>query len=64
MTGTIEIIISPAGTTKLETKGFTGPSCRDASRFLEEALGCRSTETLTAKFFQVHSDRETNTHLL
>jgi hypothetical protein len=35
----IEIIVSPNGETKLETKGFAGASCQDASRFLEQALG-------------------------
>lgn len=48
----IEIIVTPAGETKLETKGFAGRSCRDASRFLEEALGHRTGETLTAEFHQ------------
>mgnify|MGYP002626826558 CR=1 FL=1 len=36
---TIEIIVSPDGSTQIETKGFAGESCRDASRFLEESLG-------------------------
>jgi hypothetical protein len=48
----IEIIVSPTGETKLETKGFTGSSCRDASKFMEEALGQRFGETLTAEFHQ------------
>ena len=39
MTQVIEITIAPDGQTKLETKGFTGASCRDASRFIEQALG-------------------------
>ena len=34
----IEITISPKGETKIETKGFTGGSCRKASRNLERAL--------------------------
>ena len=49
---TIEIVISPDGQTRVETKGFSGPSCRDASKFLEEALGKRSSEELTAEFHQ------------
>ena len=48
----IEIIVSPTGGTKVETKGFSGPSCRDASKFLEEALGQRTGETTTAEFHQ------------
>lgn len=36
----------------VQTKGFTGPACRDASRFLEQALGTRTAEALTADFHQ------------
>ncbi len=49
-TKTIEIIVSPTGETRLETKGFAGSSCRDASRLIEEALGQRSDERLTPEF--------------
>ena len=48
----IEIIVSPTGETKIETKGFAGSTCRDASRFIEEALGQRTGEQLTAEFHQ------------
>jgi hypothetical protein len=50
MTQIIEIIVSPQGETKIETKGFAGTSCREASRFLEQALGSRVSEQLTADF--------------
>ncbi len=48
----IEIIVSPAGEPRVETRGFTGSSCRDASRFIEEALGQRTGEQLTSEFHQ------------
>ena len=51
MSKTIEVIVSPTGETKIETKGFVGSSCKDASRFLEEALGQRSGEQLTGEFY-------------
>jgi hypothetical protein len=54
-TKTIEIIVSPTGETRLETKGFTGSSCRDASKLIEEALGQRSDERLTAAFHTTQS---------
>ena len=50
---TIEIIVSPSGETKVETRGFTGGECREASRFIEQALGQRTAEQLTAEFYQV-----------
>jgi len=46
----IELIVSPEGNTRIETKGFSGGSCREASQFLELALGQRSGEQLTAEF--------------
>ena len=49
---TIEITISPKGETKVETKGFIGGECREASRFIEQALGQRTGETLTAEYHQ------------
>ena len=48
----IEIIVSPTGQADVQTKGFTGGECREASKFLEEALGRRVNETLTAEFHQ------------
>jgi len=49
---TIEITVSPEGAVTVRTRGFTGPACRDASRFLEQALGTRTAEALTADFHQ------------
>jgi hypothetical protein len=55
----IEVIISPTGQTNIQTKGFTGSSCRDASKFLEQALGIRASETLTAEFHQAQATQQT-----
>jgi Protein of unknown function (DUF2997) len=49
---TIKITVDPKGNSKVETQGFTGGECREASRFVEQALGTRSSETLTAEFYQ------------
>ena len=48
----IEITVSPTGETKVETRGFTGSECREASRFVEQALGRKTAEQLTAEFHQ------------
>jgi hypothetical protein len=48
----IEITVDPKGQARVETKGFSGDECREASRFVEQALGSRSAETLTAEFHQ------------
>ncbi len=47
----IEIVVSPIGKTQIETKGFSGSECRDASRFIEEALGQSTDEKLTGEFY-------------
>jgi hypothetical protein len=49
---TIEIVVSPTGESKVQTRGFAGGECREASRFIEQALGRRTAETLTAECYQ------------
>ncbi len=53
----IELIVSPTGETKIETRGFTGQGCRQASAFLEQALGTQVSERLTSDFYQSESVR-------
>lgn len=47
---TIEITVTAKGETTVATKGFAGPSCRDASKFIEQAPGQQTSETLAAEF--------------
>ena len=47
----IEITVSPEGATSIKTSGFTGGSCRDATRDLEKALGVSSRESLLPEFY-------------
>jgi hypothetical protein len=51
MSKIIQVIVTPAGETKIETIGFSGSSCQDASRALEEALGAKTGETLTGDYY-------------
>ncbi|MBI1248141.1 DUF2997 domain-containing protein [bacterium] len=53
MNKTIEIIVTPSGETRVETKGFAGSACRQASQFIEAALGRRTGEELTPEFHQL-----------
>lgn len=48
---TIVVLIRPNGETRVETKGFSGSGCRDASRLIEAALGKRQSEILTSEFY-------------
>jgi len=55
---TIEILITPEGSSRVETKGYSGSTCREASRFLEQALGQPSQETLKPEFYQTSVETE------
>ena len=46
----IEIVVSPQGKSKVETKGFVGNSCQQASMFIESALGKRAEVKLKPEF--------------
>jgi hypothetical protein len=50
-TKTIEITVSPEGAASIKTTGFTGGSCRDATRDLERALGLAGRESLLPEFY-------------
>lgn len=49
---TITVTVAPDGSSRVQTDGFTGRSCQDASRFLEAALGKQQREQLTAEFYR------------
>ncbi|WDI41025.1 DUF2997 domain-containing protein [Bremerella sp. P1] len=55
----IEIIVSPEGESKLETRGFQGAECQEASRFLELALGKKTSDTATSEFHQTVLQNQT-----
>lgn len=54
---TIEVSVSPTGAISIEAEGYTGSSCEDATRFLEEALGLPGKRKRKAEFYR----RRTNT---
>jgi Protein of unknown function (DUF2997) len=47
----IEVIISPTGETSVQTQGYAGGDCLEASKFLESALGQVATERKTSEFY-------------
>jgi hypothetical protein len=50
-TKTIEITVGPEGAVSIKTTGFTGSSCRDATRDIERALGVAGREHLLPEFY-------------
>jgi hypothetical protein len=57
---TIEIVVTPTGQTQVQTKGFVGSECRQASQFIEQALGQRTGEQLTSEFHQQANQQQSN----
>ena len=52
---TIEVVIDSQGNVRLQTAGFSGSNCRQASAALETALGVVQTEQVTSEFYQTQS---------
>ena len=48
----IEIVVSPQGETTVQTKGYSGAECLQASKWLEQALGVATNDNKTAEFYQ------------
>jgi hypothetical protein len=55
---TIELVISPTGDVRLQTRGYAGKGCLVASRELEAALGLTTSARLSGEFYQAtqHED--------
>jgi hypothetical protein len=54
----IEITVTPEGSVSIKTSGFTGSSCKDATRDIERALGVAGRETLLPEFYNQTSTGE------
>ena len=46
------MVVSPQGQATVQTKGYAGADCLQASKFLEQALGVNTAERTTAEFYQ------------
>jgi hypothetical protein len=53
MARVIEVVVSPTGETTVQTKGYAGADCLQASKFLEQALGVITNDRKTAEFHEV-----------
>jgi hypothetical protein len=56
---TVEITVDPQGNTRVETKGFAGEACKEASKFVENALGKTVGEMLTPEYYHAQEEHET-----
>jgi hypothetical protein len=49
----IEVTVSPKGESTVQTKGFAGSDCQQASKFIEDALGIATGDRKTAEFHAI-----------
>jgi hypothetical protein len=54
----IEVLVSPTGEATVQTRGYAGGDCLQASRFLEQALGTVTAERKTTEFFETTSEEQ------
>jgi hypothetical protein len=55
MTKVIEVTVSSKGDATVETKGYSGSDCLQASKFLEETLGVVVNDQKLHEYFQSSS---------
>ena len=48
----IEVVVSPQGKTTVQSKGFAGAECLQATKWLEQSLGIVTADNKTSEFFQ------------
>jgi hypothetical protein len=52
MARVIEVTVSPQGETTVQTKGYSGSDCVQASKFVEQALGVPIQERKTSEYYE------------
>jgi hypothetical protein len=57
----IEVTVSSTGKVSVQTRGFAGSACRQASAFLEKALGQVAADQPTAEMYQAEATRQKHT---
>ena len=62
MARTLEVLVAPNGETTVQTHGFRGAGCLDASRFLEVELGLTLRDQKTTEYFQIETSAEQQLH--
>lgn len=60
MAKSIEVIVSPKGEVTVQTKGYWGSICLEASKFLEQSLGVTTSEKKTTEYY---SQQQKQQHL-
>jgi hypothetical protein len=51
MARVIEVTVSPQGDVTVQTRGYAGADCVQASKFVEQALGVTTADQMTAEYY-------------
>jgi hypothetical protein len=54
----IEVTVSSKGEATVQTKGYAGGDCLQASKFLEQALGTAAEDRKTGEFYQAAAQEQ------
>jgi hypothetical protein len=54
----IEVIVSPQGQTTVQSKGYVGGECQQASKWLEQALGVVAEDRKTAEYYEAQTSQQ------
>lgn len=54
----IEVVVSPRGETTIQTRGFAGSECQQASQAIEKALGAKVSGQPTAEFYSTNAQQQ------
>ena len=58
----IEMVVSPTGETTVQTKGYSGSECLQASSWLEKALGITTTDQKTGEYYNTQPTQQEIEH--
>jgi hypothetical protein len=56
----IDVWISPEGAITLDAVGYTGTTCEEATRFLEESLGIVGRKQRTRDYYRRQKNQQQN----
>jgi len=56
----IDVWISPEGAITLDAVGYTGSTCEEATRFLEESLGTVGRKQRTRDYYRRQKNQQQN----
>jgi hypothetical protein len=59
MPRTIEVVVSPTGEATVQTKGYAGADCLQASKSLEQALGVPTADRKTEEYYYTAPEQQT-----